>query len=130
MGPYIQTLFEGQGIIRPPTPRASTNDVIRPVLQDKQDSSPQPTPDRWVRPLRAAPLFDDTEDLGCWPILISTKAFQHLKQLDEGDGALYDLVEGKIRWVKRRAADLYLTPTAHCIGNSLREFSPVITRRS
>ncbi|KAG8877561.1 hypothetical protein FRB98_006657 [Tulasnella sp. 332] len=51
-----------------------------------------------IQPLRAAKYFEEeATELGDWPIYISTRAFQHLRQLDGGDAAVFGIVRKKIK---------------------------------
>ncbi|KAG8843814.1 hypothetical protein FRB96_003722 [Tulasnella sp. 330] len=51
-----------------------------------------------IQPLRAAKYFEeDAAELGDWPIYISTRAFQHMRQLDGGDAAVFGIVRKKIK---------------------------------
>ncbi|KAG8869862.1 hypothetical protein FRB98_002112, partial [Tulasnella sp. 332] len=51
-----------------------------------------------IQPLRAAKYFEEeATELGDWPVYISTRAFQHMRQLDGGDAAVFGIVRKKIK---------------------------------
>ncbi|KAG8875574.1 hypothetical protein FRB98_007728 [Tulasnella sp. 332] len=51
-----------------------------------------------IQPPRAAKYFgEEATELGDWPVYISTRAFQHMRQLGGGDAAVFGIVWKKIK---------------------------------
>lgn len=49
-----------------------------------------------IRPLGAAKYFENSSELGPWPVIVSGRAVGHLRQMQKGDSHVFAMVRKKI----------------------------------
>ncbi|KAG9090858.1 hypothetical protein FRC07_012002, partial [Ceratobasidium sp. 392] len=59
-------------------------------------SAPDPGAFPHIRPIGAAKHFDNAEELGAWPIVVSGRAVSQLRQIKKGDNHVFRMVRKKI----------------------------------
>ncbi|KAG8982207.1 hypothetical protein FRB93_008303 [Tulasnella sp. JGI-2019a] len=100
MGPYVISNHLGTQNAQDDSVQSKDNRVTGVATDQVDDGLVKTVPSAFpiIQPMRAARYFEEqAADLGDWPIYISTRAFRHLRQLDGGDAAVFDIVRKKIR---------------------------------